>query len=172
MNNKSIKILLSSLIILAIGFVGLKSYDYFYSIERFPYRNDIKVDYEDNPILSSEIIEKDLDSVFHKEICLDFDNIWLSEEHNKVVCFEYHSGKLLVYQNFEKKIDFSKLIESPADNVFSWNFHEKRDDNKIIAEITYTEKDSIMYWIYDESKNTLKDDKGVVFNKIKLKKNE
>jgi hypothetical protein len=172
MNNKIVKILLSSFVILVIGFVGLKIYNYFTGIENFENRNVIKAGQEDKPILSSEIIEKDLDSVFHKEICLDFNNIWVSEDEKKIICFEYKSGKLLVYKNNEKTTDFSKLVNTPADNVFSWNFHEKRDDNKIIGEITYTEKDSLMYWVYDKSKNTLKDDKELVFNKITLKKHE
>ena len=169
MNNKNVKILLGSLIIILLGFVGLKIYDYFNGVERLENAKVRKVDYENAPISSSEIIEKDLDSVFHNEVCLDYNNIWISEDYKKIICFEYKSGKLLIYKNNEKTTDFSKLVNTPADNVFSWNFHEKRDDNKIIGEITYTEKDSLMYWVYDKSKNTLKDDKGLIFNKITLK---
>ena len=32
------------------------------------------------------------------------------------------------------------------------------------------EKDTIMFWIYDKSKNNLVDDKGLVFNKINFNK--
>ena len=102
-----------------------------------------------------------------KEICFDYNNIWISIKKDKVVLFDYYSGKLLVYKNLNNNLEISNLGNTPADNVFSWNFYEQRNDNKIVGEIVYTEKDTVMYWIYDKSKNILIDDKGIVFKKIK-----
>lgn len=172
MKNKSSKFLLALLVLFFLSFIGIKLYDYFAVDERFEFSNVKVIDSNKVAVPSSEFDEKDLDSVFHKDICLDYNNIWVSKDYKKVVCFEYNSGKLLVYKKNERIKDFSKLVETPANDVFSWNFNEKRSDNKIIGEITYTDKDSVMYWIYDKSNSVLKDDKGLVFNKIKINKNE
>lgn len=172
MKNKIVRVLFVLVAIVALGFTGLKIYDHFTGTHRLKYMTFKERKYSEPPIPSSEFDEKDLDSVFHGEICLDYNNIWISEDNKKIVCFEYKSGNLYVYKNFDINTISTKFSETYANDVFSWNYDEKRNDNKLIGEIIHTDKDSLMYWVYDKSKSTLKDDKGLIFNKITLKKNE
>lgn len=125
--------------------------------------------FNEKPISSDEI-DIDLDSIFHKDICFDYKNVWISEKKDKIVLFEYYSGKLLIYKNLNKNSDISNLDKKPADNVFSWNFNEQRKDNKIIGLIEDRQKDTLMFWIYNKNKKNLVDDKGLIFEKIELKK--
>lgn len=168
--NKSLKLIVFCGLLLA----GILSYliyqNYIRSNEsekKFTKFNSQKFD--EKPI-SSDKIDIDLDSIFHQEICFDYKNVWISHKKDKVVLFEYNSGKLLVYKNLNKDSDVSNLSKIPADNVFSWNFHERRKDNKIIGVIDDRQKDTLMFWIYNKEKENLIDDKGLIFEKIDLKK--
>lgn len=115
--------------------------------------------------------EIDLDSVFHKKICFDYKNIWVtydeSKKKYKIVLFEYTSGKVFIY-NVDKSYNKSKLGVDPADEVLEWNFYCTPKDNKIIAVNGWdeTQKDSLIYWIYDNYKNSLIDSKGLIYHKL------
>ncbi len=126
----------------------------------------------DEPAMASDS-EKDLDSVFHKEICSDYNVIWEAYESKKrkfkLVDFNFYSGKLLIYYFDKSQNSKIKPENSTADKVFEWNFYEVRKDNKIIGKITNIEKDTLMYWFYDKDKMILTDEKGMVFKKKVLK---
>jgi hypothetical protein len=127
---------------------------------------------DDNESSLSSDDEKDLDSLFHKKICSDYKVAWetydLNKRKFKILDLNYFSGKLLIFYFNESQKNKSIPKNYPADKVFEWNFYEVRKDNKIIGKITYTEKDTLMQWIYDKNKEILTDEKGLVYKKIIL----
>lgn len=153
---------------LLVGILGYLIYQKYNSseIDKHKFIKYKSQKFNEKPISSDEI-DVDLDSVFHKEICFDYKNVWISQKKDKVILFEYHSGKLLIYNNLNKDTNISNLGKTPASNVFSWNFNEHRKDNKIIGTIEDRQKDTLMFWMYDKDKNNLKDEKGIIFEKLK-----
>lgn len=109
----------------------------------------------------------DEDSIFHSRICSDYGVAWksfdLKKKKNKIVLFDSYSGDLLIYY-FDKSQNISKLGVAPADKAFSWDF----SNNRLSGMYGWIEKDTTFYWTINEKKQQLIDEKGMVFEKIKI----
>lgn len=127
----------------------------------------IKIDtikYKESPI-TEPLEEFDGDSVFYKEVCSDYGNIWRTIDKNykiKEVDFNYNNGKLII-SYFENNKSKKKIASK--DYVGSWQYDA--NENKIIGYYGFTDRDTLMYWVFDKEKLQLVDEKGLVYKKVK-----
>jgi hypothetical protein len=141
-----VKILLGVVLLMLIS-----SGIYIYSkrnVINLKYATIKKMEYDEEPVVEDLANELEPDSLFFKQICSD-DN---------------YSGKLLVlfYENNNSK------EKTPINEyIGSWRYDKKVDANKIIGYHGFTNTDTLMYWIYDEVKSELTDEKGMIYKRVK-----
>ena len=106
------------------------------------------------------------DSVLYHKIAMDYGNFWQATNpllKNKKVAFNRYSGKILIYINKKANCFKNNL---PADHVFSWDF-DTIQPYKIKGIYGWTDKDTVMYWVYNGVKDILIDEHGNIFKRIK-----
>jgi len=106
------------------------------------------------------------DSSFYNEVIYDYGYYWeakTSKNHNKIVLFDYNSGKIAVY--FNKTIKYVNE-NKPSDCHFCW---EIDSINPYILKGFYCEieKDTLLFWKYNKIKKEIVDEKGLVYKRKK-----
>ena len=160
-----VKILLGVVLLMLIS-IGI----YMYSkrnVVNLKYATIKEIEYDEEPVVEDLANELEPDSLFFKQICSDYGNIWRTIDNKKrikEVEFDNYSGKLLVlfYENNNTK------EKTPTNEyIGSWRYDKKVDANKIIGYHGFTDRDTLMYWIYDEVKSELIDEKGMIYKRVK-----
>jgi hypothetical protein len=107
------------------------------------------------------------DSLLYGEIASDFGNYWETTTTNKInrkVLFDFSKGKILIYIN--NSVEFIENDE-PAQHVFSWDL-DTINPYKIKGVFGYTDRDTTIYWTYDANKESMIDEKGLVYKRKNL----
>lgn len=179
MSNKKIILAVTIVAVAVAGFALTQWWDKnVYTYKGYKDKDMINVVEDDSTEINQEFTEPvdttmlvDEDSIFHSKICSDYGIAWksydLKKKKNKIVLFDSYSGHLLIYY-FNKNQKISKLGVAPADQAFSWDF----SNNKLSGMYGWIEKDTTFYWTINEKKQQLIDEKGMVFEKIKIPVNK
>jgi hypothetical protein len=121
----------------------------------------------DSPPDTTELKDRESfeDSIVDYKVSMDNGNYWEAKNpklKNKKIAFNKYSGKILIYLNKKSNRITDKTI---ADDVFVWDF-DTIQPFKIKGVYGWTDKDTLMYWIYNIKKDILTDEKGNVFKRI------
>jgi len=105
------------------------------------------------------------DSLLYHEVVADYGNYWETTSGTKIkrVAFDRYSGTILLYEN-DKNTTFDK---SNPNLVFQWEFNDS-NPNLIKGLHGWKEKDTIMCWTYDQNKQIMIDEKGLVYLRKKI----
>ncbi len=105
------------------------------------------------------------DSLLYYEVVADYGNYWETILGTKIkrVAFDRYSGTILFYEN-DKGLPFDK---SNPNLVFQWEFNDS-NPNLIKGIHGWKEKDTIMCWTYDQNKQIMLDEKGLVYSRKKI----
>lgn len=119
----------------------------------------------DTPPSKIEMSLSDEDSLLYHEVVADYGNYWETTTETKVkrVAFDRYSGAILLYEN-DKNLPFDK---SNPNLVFQWEFKDS-NPNLIKGIHGWKENDTIMYWTYDQNKEIMIDEKGLVYKRKKI----
>ncbi len=119
----------------------------------------------DTPPSKIEMSLSDEDSLLYHEVVADYGNYWETTTETKVkrVAFDRYSGAILLYEN-DKNLPFDK---SNPNLVFQWEFNDS-NPNLIKGINGWKENDTIMYWTYDQNKEIMIDEKGLVYKRKKI----
>jgi hypothetical protein len=105
------------------------------------------------------------DSLLYHDVVSDYGNYWETTSGTKIkrVAFDRYSGTILLYEN-DKNTTFDK---SNPNLVFQWEFNDS-NPNLIKGLHGWKEKDTIMCWTYDQNKQIMIDEKGLVYLRKKI----
>ena len=119
----------------------------------------------DTPPSEIEMSLSEEDSLLYHEVVADYGNYWETTTETKVkrVAFDLYSGAILLYEN-DKNLPFDK---SNLNLVFQWEFNDS-NPNLIKGIHGWKENDTIMYWTYDQNKEIMIDEKGLVYKRKKI----
>jgi len=110
-------------------------------------------------------LSNDSDSLEYKEIMINYGNYWQNtKDREKNILFDNYNGKLIIFKNFN---ELNKSNES--DNVFTFEI-DSLNPKRLVGNYGFIERDTIMYWTFDDKNLTLTDDKGQMFKQIKTSK--
>ena len=119
----------------------------------------------DTPPSEIEMSLSEEDSLLYHEVVADYGNYWETISGTKIkrVAFDRYSGTILLYEN-DKNTTFDK---SNPNLVFQWEFNDS-NPNLIKGLHGWKEKDTIMCWTYDQNKQIMIDEKGLVYLRKKI----
>jgi hypothetical protein len=119
----------------------------------------------DTPASEIEMSLSEEDSLLYHEVVADYGNYWETISGTKIkrVAFDRYSGTILLYEN-DKNTTFDK---SNPNLVFQWEFNDS-NPNLIKGLHGWKEKDTIMCWTYDQNKQIMIDEKGLVYLRKKI----
>lgn len=119
----------------------------------------------DTPPSELEMNLSEEDSLLYHEVVADYGNYWETTSGTKIkrVAFDRYSGTILLYEN-DKNTPFDK---SNPNIVFQWEFND-RNPNLIKGIHGWKESDTIMCWTYDQNKQIMIDEKGLVYLRKKI----
>jgi hypothetical protein len=119
----------------------------------------------DPPPSKIEMSLSEEDSLLYHEVVADYGNYWETISGTKIkrVAFDRYSGTILLYEN-DKNTTFDK---SNPNLVFQWEFNDS-NPNLIKGLHGWKEKDTIMCWTYDQNKQIMIDEKGLVYLRKKI----
>lgn len=119
----------------------------------------------DTPTTEIEMSLSEEDSLLYHEVVADYGNYWETTTGTKIkrVAFDRYSGAILLYEN-DKNSPFDK---SNPNLVFQWVFNDS-NPNLIKGIHGWKEKDTIMCWTYDQEKQIMIDEKGLVYYRKKI----
>lgn len=121
----------------------------------------------DTPASKIEMSLSEEDSLLYHEVVADYGNYWETTTETKIkrVAFDRYSETILLYEN-DKSLPFDK---SNPNLVFQWEFNDS-NPNLIKGIHGWKENDTIMYWTYDQNKEIMIDEKGLVYKRKLLVK--
>lgn len=119
----------------------------------------------DTPPSEIEMGLSDEDSLRYHDVVSDYGNYWETTVGTKIkrVVFERMTGRILLYENDEK----TPFDESNPNLVFQWEFNDS-NPNIIKGIQGWKENDTIMCWTYDQKKQIMIDEKGLVYLRKKI----
>lgn len=121
----------------------------------------------DTPPTEIEMSLSEEDSLFYHEVVADYGNYWETISGTKIkrVAFDRYSGTILLYEN-DKNTPFDK---NNPNIVFQWEFNNS-NPNLIKGIHGWKENDTIMCWTYDQNKQIMIDEKGLIYKRKLLVK--
>jgi hypothetical protein len=121
----------------------------------------------DTPASELEMNLSEEDSLLYHEVVADYGNYWETTSGTKIkrVAFDRYSGTILLYEN-DKNTPFDK---SNPNIVFQWEFNDS-NPNLIKGIHGWKENDTIMCWTYDQNKQIMIDEKGLIYKRKLLVK--
>jgi hypothetical protein len=119
----------------------------------------------DTPPSKIEMSLSEEDSLLYYEVVADYGNYWETTTGTKIkrAAFDRYLGTILLYEN-DKNTPFDK---SNPNLVFQWEFNDS-NPNLIKGIHGWKENDTIMCWTYDQNKQIMIDEKGLVYSRKKI----
>lgn len=106
-----------------------------------------------------------IDSTEYKDIMINYGFYWQKiSDSTKNIMFNNYNGKIIIFKNYKLLIE-----KSESDNVFTFDI-DSINKYKLIGNYGFIERDTVMFWIFDDKGKTLIDDKGEKFKQIKVTK--
>lgn len=105
------------------------------------------------------------DSTEYKDLMINYGFYWQKiSDSTKNIMFNNYNGKIIIFKNYKLLIE-----KSESDNVFTFDI-DSINKYKLIGNYGFMERDTVMFWIFDDKSKTLIDDKGEKFIQIKVTK--